>query len=229
MDSVDGSPLERAAQAVRQPDHLLEEAQGVGGERRAAGAVARLPGAAERAPEDQVGRVLRGRLLRPRQKGGPCVGKTKRGKGTKWMVLADGAGTPLGAYLDAASPSEVTLLERTLETVSVRRLGPGRPRTRPERLIADLGYDSDPLRERLRARGIRPIIPHRANRKRPPQQDGRELRRYRRRWVIERTIGWIGNFRRLTVRWDRLMQTYGGFFHMACALITLRKLLKVMK
>lgn len=138
------------------------------------------------------------------------------------MVLADGAGTPLGAYLDAASPSEVTLLGKTLETFCVRRLGPGR-------LIADRGYDSDPLRKSLLERGIRPIIPHRANRKRPPLQDGRELRRYRRRWLIERTTGWLGYFRRLTVRWDRLMETYGGFFHMACVLITLRKLLKVMK
>jgi hypothetical protein len=65
------------------------------------------------------------------------MGKTKRGKGTKWMVLVDGAGTPLGAYLDSASPSEVKLLEKTLETIKVKRSGPGRPRTRPERLIAD--------------------------------------------------------------------------------------------
>lgn len=173
--------------------------------------------------------MLRGRLLRPCQKRGPCVGKTKRGKGTKWVVLADGVGTPLGAYLDAASPSEVKLLGKTLKTVSVRRLGPGRPRTRPKRLIADRGYDSDPLRERLLERGIRPIIPHRANRKKPPSQDGRELRRYRKRWIIERTIAWLGYFRRLTVRWDRMMETYRGFFHMACALITLRKLLRVMK
>ena len=78
------------------------------------------------------------------------------------MVLADGAGTPLGACLDSASPSEVRLVEETLKTVSVRRLG-------PERLIADRGYDSDPLRESLRARGIRPIIPHRSNRKKLAQ------------------------------------------------------------
>ena len=120
------------------------------------------------------------------------MGKTKRGKGTKWMVLADGSGTPLGAYLDSASPSEVKLLDKTLETVSVRRLGPGRPRTRPERLIADRGYDSDPLRKGLLERGIRPIIPHRSNRTKPSRQDGRELRRYRRRWIIEGIAGESG-------------------------------------
>ena len=145
------------------------------------------------------------------------------------MVLADGAGTPLGAYLDSASPSEVRLVEETLKTVSVRRLGPGRPRSRPERLIADRGYDSNAVRASLASRGIEPIIPARRNNEVATHQDGRRLRRYRRRWIIERTISWIGYFRRLTVRWDRLMETYGGFFHMACALITLRKLLRVVK
>lgn len=53
------------------------------------------------------------------KKGGPKVGRTKRGKGTTWMVVVDGAGTPLGAYLDAASPTEVRLLEATLHTVAV--------------------------------------------------------------------------------------------------------------
>src|SRR5919204_3504810 len=94
------------------------------------------------------------------EKGGPKVGTTKRGKGTKWMVLVDGAGTPLGAYLEAASPAEVTLLERTLDTVAVGRPGkPGRPRQRPARLIADRGDDSHPRRARLVRRGIAPIIP----------------------------------------------------------------------
>lgn len=57
-------------------------------------------------------------------------------------------------------------------------------------------------------------------------QDGRCLRRYRRRWIVERTIGWLDNFRRLTVRYDRLMATYGGFFHLACALLVLRRVVK---
>ncbi|MCX8104042.1 MAG: transposase, partial [Candidatus Bipolaricaulota bacterium] len=89
----------------------------------------------------------------------------------------------MGAYLDAATPAEVTLLEKALETVAVKRAGqPGRPRKHPERLIADRGYDSDPLRERLKRRGIELICPHRRNRTRSPVQDGRKLRRYRRRW-----------------------------------------------
>jgi transposase len=171
--------------------------------------------------------MLSGWQLRTREKGGAKVGPTKRGKGTKWMVLVDGAGTPLGAYLDTASPAEVRLLEATLDTVAVGRPGrPGRPRKRPDRLIADRAYDSNAARAWLVRRGIEPIIPARGNNRQATHQDGRKLRRYRRRWIVERTIGWLGNFRRLTVRYDRLVETYGGFFHLACALITLRKVLK---
>jgi Transposase DDE domain len=115
-------------------------------------------------------------------KRGAKVGKTTRGKGTKWTVVVDGAGTPLGAYLEAASPAEVTLLERTLVTVTVGRPGkPGRPRQRPQRLIADRGYDSNPLRARMARRGIKPIIPARRHHTHATHQDGRKLRRYRRR------------------------------------------------
>src|SRR5574337_1276415 len=106
--------------------------------------------------------MLRGWELRASEKGGPAVGPTKRGKGTKWMVLVDGAGTPLGAYLDAASPAEVRLLKATLDTVAVTRLyRPGRPRKRPDRLIAGRGYDSNAARARLVRRRIEPIIPAR--------------------------------------------------------------------
>lgn len=143
------------------------------------------------------------------------------------MVLVDGAGTPLGAYLDAASPAEVTLLEQPLDTVAVGRPGkPGRPRKRPDRLSADRGYESNPLRARLAQRGIEPIIPARRHHKRATHQDGRKLRRYRRRWIVERTFAWLGHFRRLMGRYERLLTPYAGFFHIACALLTLRRVLK---
>ena len=171
--------------------------------------------------------MLRRREFRPGKKGGPCVGKTKRGKGTKWMVLVDGKGTPLGAHLDSASPAEVTLLEKTLQTVSVARSRrPGRPRTRPDRLIGDRAYDSNPFRGSLAARNIEPVIPARSNNTSATHQDGRRLRRYRRRWIVERTFSWIGHFRRLVVRYERLMVTYTGSFHIACALLTLKQVLK---
>src|SRR5512145_3063164 len=117
--------------------------------------------------------MLSGWQLRTSEKGGAKVGPTKRGKGTKWMVLVDGAGTPLGADLDSASPAEVRLLEATLDTVAVTRPHrPGRPRKRPERVIADRGDDSNAARALLVRRGIEPIIPARANNQRAPIRTG---------------------------------------------------------
>jgi len=140
------------------------------------------------------------------------------------MVVVDGQGIPLGNHLDSASPSEVTLLEETLNQVSVRRKGRGRPRKNPKRLIADKGYDSDPLRERLARRGIELICPYRSNNKEKKYHDGRKMRRYKRRYKVERTFSWLGNSRRLVVRWERDIVVYRAFFHVACLILALRRL-----
>jgi transposase len=139
------------------------------------------------------------------------------------MVVVDGQGIPLGSTLTSASPAEVTLAEETLNRVSVPRKGRGRPKQRPQRLIADRAYDSDPLRKRLKTIKIDLIVPHRKNRKKPKTQDGRKLRRYRKRWKVERTIAWLGNFRRLIVRPERHIRIYRAFFHLACIMIVLNR------
>jgi transposase len=143
------------------------------------------------------------------------------------MVVVDGQGVPLGDHLHSASPAEVRLAEATLQTIRVgRRHRPGRPRQKPERVITDGGYDSDPLRFRLRRRGIELICLHKKNRVRRATQNGRKLRRYKRRWIVERTIGWLGNFRRLVVRYDRSLKIYRAFFHIACFMIVSRRVLQ---
>jgi len=67
------------------------------------------------------------------------------------------------------------------------------------------------------------ICPYRKNNQKRKYHDGRKLRRYKRRWKVERTFAWLQNFRRLVVRWDRKLTIYRGFFHLACLLITLRQ------
>lgn len=152
------------------------------------------------------------------------MGKTKRGKGSKLMVLADGKGPPLGILVEAASPAQVKLLERTLDSVKVkRRRGERRRPHRPERLIADRGYDSNPARVLLVKREIEPIIPKRRNNKKATHQDGRKLRRYKRRWIIERTNSWLQNFRRLVARYERNVKNFEALVHLACALVTLKR------
>jgi len=97
------------------------------------------------------------------------------------------------------------------------------PNRDPVKMILDRAYDSDALRWRLAKQGIEVVCPHRRNRRRPSLQDGRALRRYRRRWKIERLIAWLGNFRRLVVRYERNILMYRAFVHVACLLIIARQ------
>ena len=161
-----------------------------------------------------------------------AVGLTRKGKGTKWMLLVDANGTPIGFRLATAQLNAVTLAQPTLATVRVPKPPhrPGRPRTRPEQLVADRGYDSRALRAALRRRGIACCIPpiRRAGRWR--SRTGRLPRYsrsdYARRWVVERTFAWLGNQRRLLVRHERLLATYRGFFTLALAMICLARVLE---
>ena len=142
------------------------------------------------------------------------MGKTKRGKGTKLMAVADGFGLPLAVHTTSASPHEVRLVERTIcERFTDER---------PKKLIGDKAYDSDPLDEQLKKLGIELIAPHKANRKKVQTQDGRKLRRYKRRWKIERLFAWLQNFRRIVVRYEYHSDNYLGFVQLACMIILLR-------
>jgi len=129
------------------------------------------------------------------------------------MVVADGQSIPLGVSIASASPHEVTLIDETIDQLGKK----------PEHLVGDKAYDSDKFRKSLAAKGIELVAPPRIN-KRKKLQDGRALRRYRRRWKIERTNAWFGNYRRLVIRWERNDKMYQAFLHIACALITCNNL-----
>ena len=103
-----------------------------------------------------------------------------------------------------------------LERVPPVRGKPGRPRRRPDRLSADRGYDYDKYRRELRRRGIRPEIARRQT------AHGSGLGRYR--WVVERTLSWLHQFRRLLVRYERRADIHEGFLAIACCLICWRRL-----
>ncbi|WP_422388873.1 transposase [Keguizhuia sedimenti] len=133
------------------------------------------------------------------------------------MAIADAAGLPVTLHTASASRYFITLVEATVnETVTV-----GRPR----RLVGDRAYDCDPLDGRLAADDIELIAPHKCNRVRPATQDGRKLRRYKRRWKIERMFAWLNKFRRIVTRWEYDDQRFTGFVHLACSMILLRRYL----
>jgi transposase len=131
-----------------------------------------------------------------------------------FLSFADRYGLPLAACAASASPHEVTLVAPTLDS----RFADEPPR----RSIGDRGYDADRLDAQLAHLGIEMIAPHRRNRTRPKTQDGRLLRRYRRRWNMELLFAWLQNFRRIVVRYERYALNYLGFVHISCILILLR-------
>jgi transposase len=144
------------------------------------------------------------------------VGVTKIGKGTKVQLVCDGGGLPVGVVIAAANVPETQLIEPSLDAIVVEC-------AEPEHLLYDKAADSDPLRERLEDRGVELVTPHRKNRRRAPRQDGRALRRYKRRFKIEHLIQRLKVFRRVRVRYDYRSAMYGGFVHLACLLILLHE------
>jgi transposase len=150
--------------------------------------------------------------------GGDGVGLTKAGKGVKIMILVDARGLPVAVETTSASPHESKLVQQLFDFMLTLDM--------PRRIIGDKAYDSDALDEDLDDEGIEMIAPHRASRKpKNATQDGRPLRRYARRWKVERAISWIQNFRRLCIRYEKSTAMFKGFLHLGCAFILLRQVL----
>jgi transposase len=150
--------------------------------------------------------------------GGDGIGCTKAGKGVKIMVLVDARGLPVAVDTMSASPHESTLVQHLFDFMLTEET--------PQRIIGDKAYDSDRLDQEMAMYNIEMIAPHRKNRK--PEnvtQDGRTMRRYGRRWTVERTISWIQNFRRLCIRWEKSTKLFQGYLHLSCALLLLKQVL----
>ncbi|MCW5206217.1 transposase [Desulfobulbus sp. F5] len=153
-----------------------------------------------------------------RQKKGRCA----RSAGQN---AAKGAGSwqlrtlPVAVCLASASPHEVKLAEAVLESCFLAAL--------PEKFVGDKAYDSDDLDKYiLEKHGVEMIFPFRRRRKKPKTQDRRKLRRYKRRWKVERLFAWLQNFRRLVVRYERHLGNFLAFLQLACSVILLRFILR---
>jgi transposase len=146
--------------------------------------------------------------------GGAEIGPTRRGKGVKIMAIVDSRGLPLAVTTHAANHHEVTLVQLTFDFYMIE--------AKPENLIGDRAYDSDPLDAQLRKEGIEMIAPHKSNRTRRKTQDGRRLRRYERRWIVERFFAWMQWRRRLLVRWEYYPMNFLGFVQLAAICILLK-------
>lgn len=117
----------------------------------------------------------------------------------------------MATILTPANTNDVTQLIPLVEAIPPVRGKPGRPRRTPDRVQGDRGYDSEPHRKELRQRHIQPVVPKRRT------EHGSGLGIYR--WVVERTISWLHQFRRLRIRYERLPHIHEAFLSIGCALI----------
>lgn len=140
----------------------------------------------------------------------------RRKNGSKHHLITDANGVPLATVLTGAHRNDVTQLRVLVEAIPPVAGRVGHPRFRPDRVQGDRGYDSEPHRHALRGRGITPLLA----RRRTPHGSGLG----KTRWVVERTLSWLHQFRRLRVRWERRADIHEAFMILGCILICHRTL-----
>ena len=136
--------------------------------------------------------------------------------GSKHHVLTDARDLPLAVAVTGGHRNDVTQLILLVDAVASMEARDGRRRVRPERIVADRGYDHDKHRMLAREREIEPVVARRRT------EHGSGLGKER--WVVERTISWLHQFRRLRIRWERDPEIHLAFMHLACAIVCWRRL-----
>ncbi|MFE1904275.1 IS5 family transposase [Streptomyces gardneri] len=159
-----------------------------------------------------------------------ALGRSRGGLSTKVHLVSDGHARPLALRVTAGQAGDAPAFEVVMAGIRVPRSGPGRPRTRPDAVLADRAYPSRAIREHLRRRGIRAVIPQ------PADQVGHRLRRgraggrppgfdaeaYKQRNAVERCINRLKQWRGLAMRTDKLAIAYRAALHLAAILIWAR-------
>jgi len=156
--------------------------------------------------------------------GGEATGKnpTDRGKqGVKRSLMTEADGIPVGLAVDGANVHDIRLLQLTIEDC-FDRLG-FQQASSFEHLCLDKGYDSAAVRELVDiVYGYTSHIRSRGEEKRALKKNSRQKPR---RWVVERTHGWLNRFRAILVRWEKRVENHIAVLHLACAYFTLRRLM----
>ena len=214
MDSGHWSAVAGAAQEIPAVPDVPSPVSAMGAFGETGEGVAKISRPAAGGRPTESGRSLHRCHVCSREKRGFGIGPTKRGKGTKITAITVGDSIPIAVSVQAASPHESQLVEEAIGQSFLDEL--------PTRLIGDKAYDSDPLDRQMQEQyGVEMIAPHRSNRVRPTQ-DGRPLRRYRRRWTIERLFAWLQVYRRLATRWEYHIENFFGMVRLGCMKIMLR-------
>jgi transposase len=138
----------------------------------------------------------------------------RRKSGSKHHTITDANGIPLGVLLTGANRHDITQLLPLIDTIPEVAGKVGHPRYRPQSVQGDRGYDSEAHREALRGLGIEPLLARRRT------EHGSGLGRTR--WVVERTLSWLHQFRRLRIRCERRADIHEAFMAIGCYIICWR-------
>lgn len=133
-------------------------------------------------------------------------------------MITDAQGIPLAALVTGANAHDVTQAWALVEAIPSVKGKPGRPRRRPLQVYGDRGYDSGEFRDQLRSKHILPVVAKRGQ----PHGSGLGVHR----WVVERTLSWLHQFRRLRVRYERRADIHQAFLAIGCIVIGARFLFK---
>lgn len=163
----------------------------------------------------------------PREPPDRAIGRSRGGLTTKIHLACDGQGRPLSLWLTGGNVNDSTELAAVMAGIYVARLGPGRPRTRPDRLIGDKGYSSRGNRALLADRGIKVTIPEKddqlGHRRRRGSAGGRpyafDPSIYKNRNVVERGFNRFKHWRGLASRFDKTAVCYLGGLTLASLLL----------
>ncbi len=157
-------------------------------------------------PGDSVRRrcIKKSTACHPEEPSDHGLGRSRGGFGTKIHLLVDGNGTPLEVEVTAGQVHDSKRLEPILKKVHIKQKR-GRPKSRPKRLAGDKGYSSETIRKFLKDRGIEPIIPHKDNEKARHDPEVKfDKDTYKRRSIVEQSIGWLKECRRIGTRFEKL-------------------------
>ncbi|WP_268982832.1 IS5 family transposase [Streptomyces sp. HF10] len=168
--------------------------------------------------------IVRARQLRPEpEKGapGPVPRPVQRRPDQQDPPGLDGRGRPLTFVVTGGNTNDRTRFTTVMEAIRVPRIGPGRPRIRPERVVADKGYSSTKIRTYLRRRGIKAAIPERIDQVNDRIRRGENLCRlvraaYRRRNVVEHCFNKLKHNKALATRYDKRARRYQAMVAFAC-------------
>ena len=162
---------------------------------------------------------------------GHAVGRSRGGLSSKLHAAVDGNGMPIAIVLTGGQRNDGAVFAEVLDDIRVPRLGPGRPRTRPDAVIADKAYSNGLIRKMLSDRNIRAVVPQKSNEKaarkrkgsaggRPP---GLDEMVYKRRNVVERQFNLAKQWRGIATRYDKLAITYRATVVLCAVIAWLRK------